>query len=134
MTAKYMLDTNVVSAIVSRRSEKLLEKVTATPPGQFCVSAITAGEIEFGLALRPEATRLRHAVSLFMAEVNILPWNGEVALSYGRLRARLVKAGLELGSIDMLIAAHSLHEGRILVTNDKAFFAIPGFAVEDWNA
>ena len=33
----------------------------------------------------------------------------------------------------MMIAAHALDAGAILVTSDKAFRQVPGLLVEDWT-
>jgi tRNA(fMet)-specific endonuclease VapC len=39
-----------------------------------------------------------------------------------------------LGNLDMLIAAHAIATGSVLVTNDKALLRTPGLQVEDWSA
>ena len=57
----------------------------------------------------------------FLAKIPILPWGSEEALVYGGLRAKQEAAGKPLESMDLLIAAHALAQGAVLVTNDKAF-------------
>jgi predicted nucleic acid-binding protein len=37
------------------------------------------------------------------------------------------------GSLDMLIAAHALAVGAVLVTNDRAFSQIAQLQIEDWT-
>ena len=56
-----------------------------------------------------------------MAKIQILPWGRDEAYAYGRLRAKQQSAGKPLGNLDLLIAAHAVSVGAILVTNDKAF-------------
>jgi tRNA(fMet)-specific endonuclease VapC len=53
---------------------------------------------------------------------------------YADLRAACTNAGITLGALDMMIAAHAAAEKGTLVTHDKAFSLIPeGFlTVEDW--
>jgi len=43
-------------------------------------------------------------------------------------------AGLALQPLDMLIAAHALEAGAVLVSADRAFRFVPGLTVEDWTA
>lgn len=132
MTPRCMLDTNAVSRIVSNRSQAALKRMRRTSPRDLCVSVITFGEIRFGLARRPEATRLAAATADFFAEVEVLQWNEECATVYGRLRAEMERVGRTLGPLDMLIAAHAVTVGATLVTSDRAFRFVPDLAVEDW--
>jgi tRNA(fMet)-specific endonuclease VapC len=129
---RYMLDTNIVSLLI-RRQSTLVERVQDHLMSSLCVSAITAGELAFGLARRPEATRLKIAVAEFLLRVDVLPWDGAIAEAYGVLRARMEIAGKNLAPLDRLIAAHALGEGTVLVTNDRAFGHVPDLQIEDWT-
>ena len=97
-----------------------------------CISAITAGELAFGLAKRPQAVALGEAVNEFLRRVEVMPWDDAVAQTYGALRAELQKNGRPLAALDLQIAAHALHLKATLVSNDKAFAQAGGLAVEDW--
>ncbi len=57
----YQLDTNTVSFLVNGRSPAVrMHYVEAENQGaRIAISAITEAELRFGLAKRPEATRLR---------------------------------------------------------------------------
>jgi len=44
-------------------------------PGQVAISAVTRAELRFGVALRPEATRLAMLVESFLKFVVTLPWD-----------------------------------------------------------
>jgi len=87
----------------------------------------------FGLAKAPDAKRLHQAVMEFMRRVDVLPWDSAVIERYGNIRADMEKQGRALGPLDMLIAAHALETGSVLVTNDVAFSRVVGLAVEDWT-
>ncbi|MEW9890496.1 MAG: PIN domain-containing protein [Candidatus Symbiodolus clandestinus] len=54
---------------------------------------------------------------------------------YGQLRASCTLAGVTLGALDMLIAAHAVATHSTLVTRDKAFLLIPNqpLSIEDWT-
>jgi tRNA(fMet)-specific endonuclease VapC len=41
--------------------------------------------------------------------------------------------GKILGPLELLIAAHALHVGATLVTNDRAFGMVVGLQIEDWT-
>ena len=70
----------------------------------------------------------------FLLRVEILPWDSHAAEAYAALRTACEKKGKSLGAMDMLIAAHSLSSGAILVTNDKAFYNVGHtLSLEDWT-
>lgn len=133
MTARYMLDTNMVSQIV-RGHFAAVARMTALPIHAVCISAITEGELRFGLGRRPKALRLHRIVREFLMRVTIKPWDSDTAETYGRTRAALETAGKSLGSLDMLIAAHALQADCVLVTNDRAFSQVADLRIEDWTA
>lgn len=93
----------------------------------------TAGELFFGLAKRPEAKRLNHAVREFLKCVDVLSWDKTIAEQYGEICAEMQKSGKLISPLNMLIATHSLAARRILVTNDGAFGQLPGLQLEDWT-
>ena len=122
MTFVYMLDTNMVSYVVKRRSRAARAKLLDLKDDEIaCISAITEAEIRYGLAKRPEATALRDLMEAFLASIRVLPWGRDEADAYGLLRAKLESAGKTLGSMDLMIAAHAVSTTAVLVTNDKAF-------------
>jgi tRNA(fMet)-specific endonuclease VapC len=124
---RYMLDTNTVSYIIKGKSPASRRKLAELRHGEIaCISAITEAEIQYGLAKSPNATLLRSAVEGFLAKIQILPWGREEAQAYGGLRADQEVAGKPLGNLDMLIAAHAISVGAVLVTNDRAFSHLPG--------
>lgn len=128
----YMLDTNTISYLI-KEYPSVVRHVLRTPMASLCISSITEGELQFGLAKRPDAKRLHKAVEELLLRVDVLPWNSFVAKRYGKLRAAMELKGKILGSLDMLIAAHAIEVGAVLVTNDKAFNQISELSIEDWS-
>ena len=133
MTQRYLLDTNTVSQLI-RRHPQVTQRLLSVPVHSVCISAITAGELAFGLARRPEALALKAAVKAFSEGVEVLPWDEAVAQTYGRLRADLQRSGKTLAPLDLQIAAHALHVKALLVSGDKAFINIPQLDVQSWEA
>jgi len=128
----YMLDTNSVSYLV-KAHPRLMRKIHQIPVKALCISAITGGELLFGLARKPEATKLHAVAHAFLRHVEVLPWTQATMHCYGTLRARLQGVGTSLGPLDMLIAAHALQTQSVLVTNDAAFLRVGDLVVEDWT-
>ena len=130
----FMLDTNTVSYIIKNTYSSIKERLSSIPMSQICISAITEAELLRGVAKKPEAKHLPEAVNQFLLRVESLTWNSEAAKSYAHLRTLCEKEGKSLGAMDMLIAAHSLAVGAVIVTNDKAFFRVEHhLLLEDWT-
>lgn len=123
-----MFDTNTLNNN-RRADERVLSYVEALEPDQCCVSAVTAGEVAYGLAKRPSVPRLQRLARTVMDRLTILPWDHGVAERYGKLRAEQERHGQILGSLDTMIAAHALTEHLALVTSDQAFAQVRGLTV-----
>jgi tRNA(fMet)-specific endonuclease VapC len=133
MTMRYLLDTNTVSHLIKRHPQAT-QRLLAVPMHSLGISAITAGELAFGLAKRPEAVALRVAVHEFLRRVDVLPWDADVAQTYGQLRAQMQGQGIGLSALDMQIAAHAVHAKAILVSSDRAFGQLTEITYENWFA
>lgn len=130
--AKFMLDTNIVSFLL-RNNEGVKAHLRAHKPQDIALSSITKAELLYGLAKRPEATRLHDAVHVLLGTFDILPWYTDTAEYYGRLRADLENGGISLSDMDMLIASHALAQDLTLITNDKTFANIARLKTTDWT-
>ena len=130
---RYLLDTNTVSHLVRQHLAVSL-RVVAEQMASLCIAAITEGELLYGLARRPDATRLRAVVQQFLLRVDVLPWDRAAAKRYGTLRALMEGKGQALAPLDMQIAAHAQSAGAVLVTSDRAFKQISGLLLEDWSS
>ncbi|EGG92850.1 PilT like protein [gamma proteobacterium IMCC1989] len=131
---RYMLDTNTVSYIIKGDPASIQQRLVNVPMASICISVITEAELLRGLAKKPKAKQLALLVKEFLLRVEILPWDSDAANTYAHLRTLCEKEGKPLGAMDMLIAAHSVAEGAVLITNDKAFYRIAQHLVlEDWT-
>jgi tRNA(fMet)-specific endonuclease VapC len=130
----FMLDTNTVSYILKGQSAEARAKLSNLNSAEIaCVSTITEAELLFGLAKIPHAVARRHLLEDFLNRILVLPWGRNEARAYGKLRAKQQAAGKTLSPLDMLIAAHAISVGAILITNDQAFRHVPDLAgVANW--
>ncbi len=78
--------------------------------------------------------RLHLAVRQFLKIVRIVPWDTDAADWYAEIRHQLVSAGQPIGEMDMMIAAHALSAGAVLVTNNSRHYARIGapLILENW--
>jgi tRNA(fMet)-specific endonuclease VapC len=130
----YMLDTNTASYIIKGEPAVIRERLRKVPMANICVSAITEAELLRGVAKKPEAKRLPVVVKEFLLRVEILPWDSDAADAYAQLRTACENEGKPLGNMDMLIAAHSVAVGAVLITNDKVFYNVKHhLMLEDWS-
>jgi tRNA(fMet)-specific endonuclease VapC len=73
-------------------------------------------------------------VRQFLKLVRALPWDAEAADWYAGIRHQLTSSGQPIGELDMMIAAHSLATGSMLVTNNIRHYdriAVP-LILENW--
>lgn len=122
MTMLHMLDTDVASYIIKRRSPDIEAKLAAIPPSMVCISAVTRAELLYGLKRLEPGHRLHLGVRQFLKVIRVLSWDAESAEYYAEIRHQLVTTGRPIGEMDMMIAAHSLSAGAVLVTNNTRHF------------
>lgn len=129
-----MLDTNIASYAIKGNMPGIRERLASLPMASVAVSAVTKGELLYGLAKRGSPPSLAAVINEFLLRVDVLPWDERVAAVYGDLRASCEAKGVTLGALDMMIAAHAVAAGVTLATGDKAFGRISeAVVVDDWT-
>jgi tRNA(fMet)-specific endonuclease VapC len=129
----HMLDTDMASYIIKGRSPAVEEKLSGILPSLVCVSVITRAELLYGLKRLPPGHRLQIGVRRFLEIVRVLPWGADAADFYAEIRHQLVSTGRPIGEMDMMIAAHALALGAVLVTNNTRHYErVPGLATVNW--
>ncbi len=132
----YLLDTDIVSNLIRRRpSGALLSKLDAVPEEDQLLSSITVGELLYGAyRLGTQGLSLLELLENLLAQGRtVLPFDGDAARRYARLRAELEQAGQPLAEADLRIASIALAGGLTLVTaNVRHFARVPGLSVENW--
>lgn len=129
---KYLLDTNILSELIRSPRGPTARRLGELGEDQVCTSIVVAAELRYGAAKRgsPKLTERVHGA---LGRLEVLPLDAPADTAYAALRARLESRGQPIGANDLLIAAHALAHGCILVTdNEKEFSRIEGLVVENW--
>ena len=119
----HLLDTDIASYIIKRRSEALAERLRQLAPGDVAISVVTRAELVYGLKRIDPAHRLQALVAQFLDTIQILPWTGAAADHYADIRHQLTSQGCPIGDMDMMIAGHALALRATLVTNNLRHFS-----------
>jgi tRNA(fMet)-specific endonuclease VapC len=129
---RYLLDTNIVSDLVHHPQGRIAECIAKVGEAEVCISIIVAAELRYGAAKKGSA-RLSAQLEAVLGALDVLPLETPVDAAYGRIRARLERAGTPIGGNDLLIAAQALALGCTLVTDNESEFArVDGLACENW--
>lgn len=130
-----MLDTDIASYIIRERPPAIQARMAEVLPSELCVSAVTGAELLYGLKRLPAGHRLHLVVRQFLKIVRVVPWDAEAAAFYADIRHQLVTSGQPIGELDMMIAAHALSLGAILVTNNTRHYACidAPLILENWS-
>ena len=127
-----MLDTNIVSALMRDPRGSVRSRAEAFGLNDLCVSIISAGELQFGLA-KSRSPRVQSAIESILAAIAVVPLEPPVERTYGEIRAHLVRQGRIIGPNDFWIAAHALTLNVALVTaNVGEFSRVPGLKIKNW--
>ncbi len=127
-----LLDTNTCIYLINNRPPNVLEKFRKYKAGEVGISSIAASELAYGVA-KSGSIKNRKALDMFLAPMQILPFDSQCLWFYADLRASLEKQGLSIGPMDSLIAAHALSIDGTLVTNNiKEFMRVPKLKLDNW--
>lgn len=127
-----LLDTNICIYIINQRPAAVLQRFRDYSLGEIGVSSVVAAELAYGVA-KSGSARNQDALEMFLAPLEILPFDDRAVWAYGKLRANLEKIGQAIGSMDTMIAAHAVSMNATLVTNNtREFSRVQGLKLENW--
>ena len=130
---RYMLDTNICIYAIKHKPEKVFQKFREVDPEDVCVSSVTYAELVHGVEKSAAVEKNRLALSMLLANIEILDFGVDASNCYGKIRADLEKKGTPIGPLDMMIAGHAMSLGYTVVTNNvKEFSRVRDLKIENW--
>ncbi len=131
---RLMLDTNICIHAIKRNEPEVVRRLEKTRPQDVAISSVVAAELWTGVMKSRERRRNEQALNEFLIFVQVLDWPGEAARVYGEIRAVLEAKGRPIGAMDLLIAAHAIHERATLATRNRdEFERVEGLRIETWD-
>jgi len=130
----YLLDANTCINYLNGRSEPIRRQIESLRPDNLALCSVVKAELLYGAAKSGRSAENVAKLRRFFARFASLPFDDAAAEVYGRIRARLERAGSPIGPNDLLIAAIALAHQRTLVThNQDEFGRIEELDLEDWE-
>lgn len=130
----WLLDTNAIIALMTRRSDNLIRRIDSKVPGTIFVSTIVRHELYFGVYGSQRVESNLETLRLMLSDFKELDFDSEDARAAGEIRAALKRIGQPIGPYDVLIAGQARARGLTLVTNNVGEFSrIEDLDIEDWT-
>lgn len=118
MGRRLILDTNVLIAYERGTIDR-----AALDDDELAMAAVSVAEYRVGIELADTAARAAdraRALAAIVSSVDILDYTEATAAHHARLIAHVRRSGTPRGAHDMIIAAHALETGRIILSLDAA--------------
>lgn len=137
-----VLDTNVLSELLRPAPEpRVLTWLAEQPRASLFTTAVTQGEILYGIRLLPDGQRRRKLADAALAIFNedfagrVLSFDGDAADAYAEIGASRRAAGRAISQFDAMIAAMTRSRGACLATRNVKDFKDCGIdVVNPWAA
>ena len=127
-----LLDTNICIYIINAKPPAVLARFRQYRLGGVGLCSVVAAELADGVA-KSGSARNKAALEMFLAPLEILPFDAKALWVYGDLRANLERQGQPIGARDTMIAAHALSVGAPLVTNNtREFERVASLRLQNW--
>lgn len=131
---RYLLDSNVCIDYLTGRYPSVVVRLQAMGPSDVCLSSVVVAELRCGADKSSHPRRNHRRLDTLTTEISCRAFDAAAAVLYGTVRSNLERRGRPIGPNDMLIAAHALSLGLVLVTdNVREFGRIDRLGLENWR-
>ena len=129
----FLLDTNICIYLIRQKPLHVYDKFKSLALGAVGLSTITVSELTYGVTKSSNQEKNRDALEQFLLPFEILDFDINAEIEYGKVRTYLEKKGTPIGPLDTLIAAHAKSLNLILVTNNtREFNRVPKLSIQNW--
>ena len=129
----FLIDTNICIYIMNNHPPEVIQKFRDIGVGNICISSITVSELQYGACKSKQIKKNIQRLDEFLSPFEILAYDENASIFYGKIRSQLEIKGEVIGPLDMLIAAHALSENLTLITNnEKEFKRVKSLKVKNW--
>jgi predicted nucleic acid-binding protein len=119
--ARLVLDTNIVSYLMRGGTEAELY-APLLENRLLAITFITVGELYYGAEKGNWGEKRRKALETQLRNFVVIPYDHEIARSYGRIQADLTRNGTQICVNDAWIAACAVRHATPLVTHNHKHF------------
>lgn len=129
MAGKYLLDTNILIALLAEEAG-VLEKLAQTE--EAFLSSITIGELYYGALKSSRVEQNVRRVDEIARVSVVVACDAQTARRYAGVKNALRLKGRLIPENDIWIAAAALQHDLILASRDAHFQEVEGLAVKQW--
>jgi len=128
----FLLDTDHLSAHLRRPSGLAHRFVQYS--GRLYTPSIALAELYVWAYRRSDPTEALEAIDrMLFYEVSVVNYDSDGAREFGRVRMELRRQGIEVPTVDLMIASVALVYDLTMVTHNTADYQnIPGLQLDDW--
>lgn len=130
LTIKLLLDESYCLRLIRQRTRELLPAFERFQPGEIGISSITVAGLQARADQSQAPARNRRALDQFLLPLTVVDFDAAAAAMLGPVSANLSPQDAPADSHRLLLAAHALSLGAILVTAEpERYAAIPQLRV-----
>jgi len=130
----YFLDTNIWIFILNEKYPHLNKRIENCDKNTLKMPSIVLSELYYKAEKSRKPERVQENIRRLLTHFEVIPFDNKCAIAAGRIKAELIIAGQKTSDSILLIAATTLANNGVIVTNNtREFLRIDGLAVEDWT-
>lgn len=130
----FYLDTNTCIYFLNGRFESVRTNLLARKPEEIRIPAVVKAELLTGAYKSQRKEKTLKQLECFLKPFVVEDFTEEMTYTYAEIRSELEHSGTLIGANDLLIAAHVLTKGGVLVTNNtKEFQRVAGLQLINWT-